>query len=151
LTNAREKGLADANDVFPTVSRTLRNEKKAKMIQADNNGIDTLEDLAAKNGVEVVTALAVNQKSGTLVGAGYEPYIVGAAFGVEEQASSDLIKGKNGVFKLQVTAKRISPDLEDTATYINQLRGQERQALVAMIVKALQTAANVEDNRALYY
>lgn len=151
LTSAREKGLADANDVYPTVSRTLRNEKKAKMIQADNNGIDTLEDLAAKNGVEVVTALAVNQKSGTLVGAGYEPYIVGAAFGVEEQASSDLIKGKNGVFKLQVTAKRISPDLEDTATYINQLRGQERQALVAMIVKALQTAANVEDNRALYY
>ena len=151
VTSAREKGLASPKEVFSEVTKAILKEKKAKQIIAENKSISSLEDLAAKNGLEVVNALAVNQKSGTLVGAGFEPYIVGAAFSLKEGATSKLIKGNNGVYLLQLTAKKIAEDLEDYSAYARQLTSQGRESLGAAIVEALQTSAEIEDNRALYY
>ncbi len=53
------------------------------MILKANKEIASLQDLAAANSVEVVSALALNQKSATLVGAGVDPYVVGAAFALD--------------------------------------------------------------------
>ena len=151
VTAAREKGLASPKEVFSEVTKAILKEKKAAQIIADNKAAASLEDLAAKNGLEVVNALAVNQKSGTLVGAGFEPYIVGAAFSLNEGGMSKLIKGNNGVYMLQLTAKKIAEDLEDYSTYARQLTNQGRERLGAAIVEALETSAEIEDNRALYY
>ncbi len=150
VTAAREKGLAAPREVLPEVTRAILKDKKAKQIMADNKA-GSLEDLAAKNGLEVVNALAVNQKSGTLVGAGFEPYIVGAAFGLKEGSVSKLIQGNNGVYMLQVVAKKTAEDLADYSTYAQQLTNQGRERLGAAIVKALETSGEIEDNRALYY
>ena len=98
-----------------------------------------------------MSALAVNQKSGTLVGAGFEPYVVGTAFSLKEGSVSKLITGNNGVFMLQVKAKKVADDLEDYTAYAKQLTTQGRERLGAAIVKALETSAEIEDNRALYY
>lgn len=151
VTAAREKGLASPKEVLPEVTKAILKEKKANQIMAENKTASSLEDLAAKNGLEVVNALAVNQKSGTLVGAGYEPYVVGAAFGLKEGSNSKLIKGNNGVYMLQLTAKEVADDLEDYAAYARQLSLQGRERLGAAIVKALETSGEIEDNRALYY
>ena len=151
VTSAREKGLAAPEEVLSEVTAAILKEKKAAQIIADNKSISSLEDLAAKNGLEVVNALAVNQKSGTLVGAGFEPYLVGAAFSLKEGATSKLIKGNNGVYLLQLTAKKIAEDLEDYSAYARQLTNQGRESLGAAIVEALETSAEIEDNRALYY
>ena len=151
VTAAREKGLASPQEVFAEVTRAVLKEKKAAQIIAENKAVNSLEDFAAKNGVELVNALAVNQKSGTLVGAGFEPYIVGSAFSLKEGETSALIKGNNGVYMLQVTAKKVADELEDYTVYAKQLTAQGRERLGAAIVKALETSAEIEDNRALYY
>ena len=151
VTAAREKGLAAPEEVLLEVTQAILKEKKAAQIIANNKAISSLEDLAAKNGLEVVNALAVNQKSGTLVGAGFEPYIVGAAFSLKEGGTSKLIEGNNGVYLLQLTAKKIAEDLEDYSDYARQLTNQGREGLGAAIVEALETSAEIEDNRALYY
>jgi peptidyl-prolyl cis-trans isomerase D len=151
VTAAREKGLAAPEEVLLEVKQAILKEKKAAQIIANNKAISSLEDLAAKNGLEVVNALAVNQKSGTLVGAGFEPYIVGAAFSLKEGGTSKLIEGNNGVYLLQLTAKKIAEDLEDYSDYARQLTNQGREGLGAAIVEALETSAEIEDNRALYY
>ena len=151
MTQAREKGLARAADVAPGVAQIIRNEKKAKMIQENNKDVASLEDLAAKNSVEVQTALAVNQKSGTLVGAGFEPAVVGAAFGVAENTLSPFITGKRGVFKIQVSNKKIAEEREDYAAYAQQLSQDAASQLVLSIVNALEASSEIEDNRALYY
>jgi peptidyl-prolyl cis-trans isomerase D len=151
VTAAREKGLAAPEEVLLEVKQAILKEKKAAQIIANNKAISSLEDLAAKNGLEVVNALAVNQKSGTLVGAGFEPYIVGAAFSLKEGGASKLIEGNNGVYLLQLTAKKIAEDLEDYSDYARQLTNQGREGLGAAIVEALETSAEIEDNRALYY
>jgi len=151
LVEKKAAGLASAKDVYNEVAPKVREEKKAKMIIEENKAITSLEDLAAKNGLEVVNALAVNQKSGTLVGAGYEPYVVGAAFGLSENGLSKMIKGNNGVYKLQLTAKRLAEDLEDYTAYAKQLQKTQRDQLAQRIIAALESAGEIEDNRALYY
>lgn len=151
LVKKQPEGLASINEVGIGVARKIRQAKKAKLIIAQNQNEKTLEDLAAKNGVEVVNALAVNQKSGTLVGAGYEPYIIGAAFGLETGEVSKLIEGNQGVYQLEVSEKRIVQDLEDYTVLAQQLQLEERQRLASLIISALESAAEIEDNRALYY
>ena len=126
-------------------------EKKAKKIFEDNSNETSLEDLAASNATEIVNALAVNQKSGTLVGAGYEPYVVGAAFGLQEGGISKLIEGNKGVYKLQLTSKKVADELEDYSTYAKQLSNQNLERLAPTIIKALESSGEVVDNRSLYY
>ena len=55
------------------------------------------------------------------MGAGNEPYVVGAAFAMEANETSDLIIGNKGVYMLQVTAKNIVNDLEDYTSFANTL------------------------------
>ena len=42
-----------------------------------------------------------------IVGAGREPYILGSAFSLKKGKVSDLIKGENGVYKIELVEKRI--------------------------------------------
>ena len=151
LTKIKEKGLADVDDVRLEVTEILKNKKKATMIIKENSGNTSLEDLAASNGLEVVSALAVNQKSATLVGAGNEPYVVGAGFALDVDATSGLIIGNNGVYMLQVTSRNIVEDLEDYSLYANNLSQQEREKVAGLVIQALESSATIEDNRSLYY
>ena len=121
------------------------------MLKSDNQGTEGLADLAAKNGVEVKTALAVNQKSGVLVGAGNEPYIIGAAFALQEGQRSVLLEGNNGVYQVELVAKKKAQKLDDYNSYAQLLQTQERNALAERIISALESSATIEDNRALYY
>ena len=151
LTSKKDKGLADVEEVRAEVSQIIRNEKKAAMLVKANKANTSLEDLAAANKVEVVSALSVNQKSATLVGAGNEPYAVGAAFAMEANETSDLIVGNKGVYMIQVTAKNIVNDLEDYTSFANTLAQQERQKVARLVMDALESSATITDNRSLYY
>lgn len=151
LTAQREAGLAAVEDVKEEVLPKLLAQKKAAMLISDNQGTEGLADLAAKNGVEVKTALAVNQKSGVLVGAGNEPYIIGAAFALQEGQRSVLLEGNNGVYQVELVAKKTAQKLEDYSSYAQLLQTQERNALAERIISALESSATIEDNRALYY
>ena len=151
VTDSRPEGLASAKEVAAEVTQIILKEKKAKKIFEDNSNETSLEDLAASNATEIVNALAVNQKSGTLVGAGYEPYVVGAAFGLQEGGISKLIEGNKGVYKLQLTSKKVADELEDYSTYAKQLSNQNLERLAPTIIKALESSGEVVDNRSLYY
>ena len=151
VTDSRSEGLASAKEVAAEVTQIILKEKKAKKIFEDNSNETSLEDLAASNATEIVNALAVNQKSGTLVGAGYEPYVVGAAFGLQEGEMSKLIEGNRGVYKLQLTSKKVADELEDYSTYAKQLSNQNLERLAPAIIKALESSGEVVDNRSLYY
>ena len=151
VTDSRPEGLASAKEVAAEVTQIILKEKKAKKIFEDNSNETSLEDLAASNATEIVNALAVNQKSGTLVGAGYEPYVVGAAFGLQEGGISKLIEGNRGVYKLQLTSKKVADELEDYSTYAKQLSNQNLERLAPAIIKALESSGEVVDNRSLYY
>ena len=113
--------------------------------------LTTLEEFAAKNQLEIITASAINQKSGTIVGSGNEPFIVGKAFGVDELQTSELLIGNSGVYKLKVTKKSVAEDLPDYSNLALELEAEERKKLPSLIISALEDIAEIEDNRAIYY
>ena len=151
LTDKIKEGLADVATVGNQVRRTITNEKKATMITAKYKGKSTLEELAETEDLIIETASAVNQKNPTLVGAGNEPYVVGAAFMLDEGATSDLINGQRGVYMIKVIQKTIAEDLEDYSAYANAMRQSAAQTLIENIYKALESVSDIKDNRALYY
>ena len=85
LTAVNQKGLATVDEVGFQVRRKIIQDKKAALIKKQFQDIDSLETLAENEDLTLETASAINQKNPTLVGAGNEPYVVGAAFAMEEE------------------------------------------------------------------
>ena len=100
---------------------------------------------------EIETASAVTQENTVLAGAGIEPYIIGTAFAMELNKPSTLIEGNNGVYMIEVTSKEIAEELQSYRAYANALQNEENTRINSSIYQALRSAAEIEDNRQLYY
>ena len=151
LKNINDKGFAKVDEVRDEITRELLNKKKAELIIKDNSNITTLEKFAAKNKLEIITANAVNQRSGTIVGSGEEPFIVGKAFALDELQTSKLLIGNSGVYKLKITKRSIAEDLPDYSSLALKLENEERKNLPSLIISALENVAEIQDNRAIFY
>ena len=151
LTTIQDEGLAPVEDVEREIKEILIQNKKADKIKSQFNQMDTLELLAEKAELEVETASAINQKNATLVGAGEEPYILGAAFSLPLKQASILMQGEQGVYMIEVIEKTIAQDVGNYDNYAKNLRDEANQELGDIIFEALKSAASIEDNRALYY
>ena len=151
LKNINDKGVANVDEVRDEITSELLNKKKAELIIKDNSNITTLEKFAAKNELEIITANAVNQRSGTIVGSGEEPFIVGKAFALDELQTSKLLIGNSGVYKLKITKKSIAEDLPDYSSLALKLENEERKDLQSLIISALENVAEIQDNRAIFY
>ena len=129
--------------------------KKSDLIINSNKNENSLEDLAAKNRLEINEASSLNQVNEIIVGAGREPYILGSAFSLKKGKVSDLIKGENGVYKIELVEKRIIERVnEDQIAYQNikqKLFIDEQNALGKSILDALKKSAEITDNRSLFY
>ena len=151
LSNIIDKGVANIDEVRDEISRELLNKKKANLIIKDNINLNSLEDFASKNKLEIITANAINQKSGTIVGSGNEPYIVGKAFGLDEFQTSKFLIGNSGVFKIKIIKKTVAEDLSNYSNLALKLETEERKKLPSLIISALENIAEIEDNRSVFY
>ncbi len=151
LSSIKREGVSDIEEVREEISLEILNKKKGDLIIKDNSNIETLEEFAAKNKLEIVTADALNQKSGTIVGSGNEPFIVGKAFGLDELQTSKLLRGNSGIFKLKIKKKTVAEDLPNYSNLASKLETEERKNLPSLIISALENAAEIEDNRSIFY
>ncbi|NDG46395.1 MAG: peptidylprolyl isomerase [Flavobacteriia bacterium] len=150
LTATNKKGLASIDEVGAEVKNKILQDKKAALIEKQYAN-ETLETLAENETFTLETASAINQKNPTLVGAGNEPYVVGAAFTMEEGAVSGLIQGERGMYKIKVLKKNEAEPLEDYLQYSREYLRDASFRLLENIFVALESNAAIEDNRALYY
>jgi len=150
LTATNKKGLASIDEVGAEVKNKILQDKKAALIEKQYSN-ETLETLAENEAFTLETASAINQKNPTLVGAGNEPYVVGAAFTMEEGAVSGLIQGERGMYKIKVLKKNEAEPLEDYLQYSREYLRDASFRLLENIFVALESNAAIEDNRALYY
>ncbi|RAV29742.1 peptidylprolyl isomerase [Sinomicrobium soli] len=150
LTNKRKAGVAKAKDVAALVRPILRKQKKAQKIKEDSN-TSSLDDFASSNSVNVATATGLNMKTPTISGAGREPKVVGAAFALDEGATSGVIEGRDGAYMVTVTKKTEAAAQENYATYTNTLKTTNRNTVNGRVLSALEEAAEIKDNRALFY
>lgn len=150
LTKKYKKGTMSAEDASATALPEIRRERKAEQIIAANKG-KSMADIASANGTTVENASALTMKSPTLPGAGREPLVVGTAFGMEKDQTSDFIKGNTGVFMVKVVAKQPAADMENYSTYATGLRSSAAARVNGSVYNALKDKAEIEDNRAIFY
>ena len=147
LSAINKEGLMSAENASATVNPIIRKQKKAEQIIANVSG-STVQEVATNQKQSVRTALAVNMKNPTLSGAGREPKVVGAAFGLEEGETSGLITGENGVYMLEVTKVTPAIELDNYQAMANQITNTRVNSVNTSLYNALKEAADVEDNRA---
>jgi peptidylprolyl isomerase/peptidyl-prolyl cis-trans isomerase D len=146
-----EQSLMSVAEASATVTPILRNQKKAKQIRQGLSG-STLQELATSQNTTVKTASALTRATPTIAGAGTEPAVVGAAFGVGALNTTELIDGETGVFKVRVLEEQPAVDLGNYASYVNQIKsGIAVTAINTRIFNALRDIADIEDNRAEFY
>lgn len=143
----KEKGLMTTEDASITALPEIRKEKKAKMIREKLSGA-TLDEIAKSQGQSVRSAAAVTLKNTTLSGAGVEPKVVGAAFGLAQGVVSKPITGEKGVYVIEVTKVNDATKLDNYTAIMNRLNTERRAAVNNKVISALEKAADIEDNRA---
>lgn len=145
-----EKALMSNAEGSAIVTPILRNQKKAKIIRDQLTGT-TLEEMAQGQSLVVQSAQSLNRKSPTIAGAGTEPMVVGTAFGLKPAEVSKPIDGKNGVYVVRTTAINLAPDLQDYSAFAEQVRQRIGNQASLQAYSALKKAAEIEDNRKVFY
>ena len=144
------EGVTPLKDIKEQILALVLEEKKAAHISANIKAAD-LATIATNHGQTTVSAQRANLANLSLQGIGYEPDLVGSIFATNIGAISKPIEGKNAVYVIEVTAK----DDEKTSGDFTQQK-QEIQKGAATYAngaayKALNTDANVKDNRSDFY
>ena len=150
LTGSYAEGVMSAEDASVLVLPIIRKERKAAKIIAANKGKD-MSTIASDNSVSISNASALTVKSPTIPGAGSEPVVVGTAYGMAEGATSGLIEGNTGIFKIEIVKRTEAPKLDNYSVYANQLKTSAASRVNTSVYNALKDAAKIEDNRATFY
>ncbi len=150
LRAQNKAGLMSTEDASVTALPAIRKEKKAEIIRERISG-KSFEDVGASENQTIKVASALNMKNPTISGAGRELKVVGAAFGLQEGATSKPIDGSNGVYIIQVTKKTPGVKLDSYQAKVSQLSTQRGNAVTTKLYNALKEAADIEDNRAVFY
>ena len=150
LTGINKKGLMSVESGSISALPELRKEKKAELIK-DRISATTLDDIASAESQNVRTAVAVNMKNPTLSGAGREPLVIGTAFGLAEGETSKPITGNTGVYVVEVTKVTPAPAMASYQAAANRVGQAKENVVNTQLYNALKDAAEIEDNRAVFY
>ena len=146
LTKAQEQGYAKIEDVSPSISRLIRNDKKAEIISSATQG-KSLSEIAAQYNTKVDTARNVSFAANSVSGAGVEPALVGSVISAEKAKVVSAVKGNNAAYAFEVLASEpveVSDDQIRNA-YLQQLQG------LPYNVSQIVTDVEIKDNRINFY
>ena len=153
VTDRRDAGTAEFEDVRETVMREVAREKKAGMFKEQMKGSD-LESIAETVDAEVKSALNISGTSTTLPGGLNEPYIAGVATTLEEGQVSVPLKGENGVYVVKITKKSPAEEQEDYSFARSDVEKNLTNRVTTIngaTYRALKDLAGVKDERGKVY
>ena len=151
LKDVSNEGLMDVSAGSILALPELRKNKKADMIIKENNQYNSLDDLSNDKGLEIVSVSAINQSSPVVAQAGYEPLIIGNAFGLDVGETSGFFQGEEGVYMIKLVDIN---KVESPSTYLsfeNQLSNKRRSDTESKILESFKSESKIIDNRTVYY
>jgi len=154
VTDTREQGIAEFEEVKDKVEIEVLKEKKAEMILAElkSQSFTSIEDAAKYFDTESKSVNSVSFNSYSITGAGYEPNILAKAVEAEKDALVGPVKGINGVYYFTVTSITPPQNEEiDWNTNTEKLTTTLQARANYQAYEALKKAANIEDNRAKFF
>ena len=146
-----DEGLMDVNSASLLALPEIRKNKKADIILKENRKYKNLDELASDKNLEIVSVSAITQSSPVVSQAGYEPLIIGNAFGLSPGETSDFFAGEDGVYMIRLVDIK---EVDSPPTYIsfeNQLSNKRRSAVESKILESFKDGSKIIDNRTLYY
>lgn len=154
VSEIREGGYRTINDVQGELRAELLKDQKAELIKADLKDVTALEQAAQILDSEIQTAENISLNSTRFGAAGVEPAVIGAAVSLEENELSQPVQGKNGVYVLLATSKKVSetePDEAAIERQIQQLSSRYTYSLPYQLINLVEENADITDNRANFY
>jgi peptidyl-prolyl cis-trans isomerase D len=146
LKSKNDDGLLPLELAKQSVEPLIKNEKKAAILKKKMTG-STLEAISKSTGSTIAPAVAVSMASPVIPNLGYEPKVVGAAFGLASGKTSKVIEGNSGLFMIRTKAVAKAPATKDYKTQIDQLNQQTKGSAPYRVVQGLKEKADIEDNR----
>ena len=147
----KDESLPSVNEVRDEISNIILEDKKYDYLVKKYRDQISIENLINEFDIELQSASAVTQNDPILVGAGDEPYIIGSAFSMEEDETSGLLKGNNGIYLVSVSSKQIAEDINLESAISNSLSDREIERISTLVIDVIESKAKIVDNRSFYY
>ncbi len=154
LKNARDEGIAELSDVRANIQPLVIREKKAAMMQEQMKAAASKGDIAAiasQLKLPLDTLDFVSYSSVNLPNYGPEPEVIGKLMTMQSGEISDPVKGRKGVFIVQLDKVEEPQPIEDYTMIRQQMTNMFRQQSGQMIYRALEESADIEDNRVMFF
>lgn len=155
LTDVKEKGFADLEQVKDEVTAKVIKEKKAEMFINEMNaamaGGTNIEAVASKLKLGVSHVANINFNSNAIQGAGNEAAVIGAVSALKLKTMSKPLKGREGVFVVYADSISTAPALTDYRAQQGQAMSQLQPRVDYEVYDALKTNANVVEHLFKFY
>ncbi len=151
-----EAGTEPFEKVKEQIRTLVTNNKRKQQVVANVQALigehNDLQSMAEAAGKEVMSVESLAKSAATIEGAGREPKVVGAIFGLNEGEQSSVIEGNSAAFVIQLD-QLYKADLNNLTSDVRQrirqqLRQQKNQAFMNIWIEQLKEEADIEDNRA---
>ncbi|MEX0660411.1 MAG: SurA N-terminal domain-containing protein [Balneolaceae bacterium] len=157
LLDTEPEGTRPYEAVSGQIESILRNQKRKDLmmerIQEMASTSSTIEELAEASDKEIQSAADIRFGANTIPGAGREPAVVGAIFGLEQDQRSNPIRGQNAAFVVQVNELDMADPSEMTTSDESEIREELEQQKFAsfneVFIDELKEGASIRDNRSL--
>ncbi len=151
-----EAGTEPFEEVKEQIRTVVTNNKRKQQVIANVEELigqnSDLQSIAQAAGKEVMTVESLAKSAATIEGAGREPKVVGAIFGLDEGEQSSPIEGTSAAFVVRVDelyeADLDNLTVDERQRIRRQLREQKNQAFMNTWIEQLKEEADIEDNRA---
>ena len=147
----KDESLPTVDEARDEISKIILKDKKYDYLLKKYKDKINIENLINEFNIELQNASAVTQNDPILVGAGNEPYIIGSAFSLDENETSGLLKGNNGIYVLRVLSKQIAENINLESAISNSLSDREIERISTLIIDVIESKAKIVDNRSFYY
>ena len=150
VKSINKEKLPEVADVYDDVKSKIIKTVKFDYLNKNYKN-PSLELLTENFNVDVQRATAITQNDPVLVGAGAEPYIIGAAFALDPGEVSSLLLGNNGIYIIKSISREVAEDLSFNSAISSSMTDREIERISSIIVEVLKSNAEIIDNRSLYY
>jgi len=147
LLGKTEAGLMSIKQARKSIAPILRDRKKIEQIKSRIKS-GSLKEIAIAEKTSVKSATLLNMKNTLIPGAGPEPNVVGAVFGLKEGQVSEPIGGNKGVYVVKVVKSTPAIELEDYKSFAKRIQARASNRAQGVLYNALKDNAEIEDHRA---
>lgn len=151
LTDIKKKGQKSLEAVKAQIRPEVKKEKQAaklmKQFKAVGNGQNDLNAIADRLNLSVQNAPNLKFSQGMLPGEGQEKAVVGTAFGLKPDLTSQPIKGNKGVYQIRLNRKNTVEPPDKLVSTKEEIRSNMSAQAQVKVTQALRDMAQVKDMR----